>query len=48
MIPVILPDTPQDLELPLFLEGMKWVDFRKPDPNPLEQLLWGITGDKDW
>ncbi len=31
-------------KLPLFLEGMMWVDFRSSEPHPLEQLIWGITG----
>lgn len=44
VIPVILQDAPEKPKLPLFLEGMHWVDFRKSDPNPLNQLIWGITG----
>jgi hypothetical protein len=34
-------------QLPIFLEGMTWVDFRKEDPNPMERLIWGITGERD-
>lgn len=44
VIPVILPDARQTPDLPIFLEGMMWVDLRKTDPDPIEQLLWGITG----
>ena len=44
VIPVLLPDAPNPPDLPLFLEGMTWVDFRKPDPDPLGRLIWGITG----
>jgi hypothetical protein len=33
-------------KLPVFLEGMMWVDFRQKEPNPMEQLIWGITGEK--
>ncbi len=44
VIPVILPDCLEVPELPLFLEGMTWVDFRKTDPDPIDQLIWGITG----
>lgn len=44
VIPVILPSCQQTPTLPVFLEGMVWVDFRKPDPNPLGELVWGITG----
>ena len=29
----------------MLLEGFGWVDFRKQRPDPLEQLIWGITGE---
>lgn len=45
VIPVILPAAAGTLTLPAFLEGMQWVDFRVADPDPLEQLIWGITGE---
>jgi hypothetical protein len=38
------PDAPRKPELPIFLRGMTWVDFRKDGPDPMEQLIWGITG----
>lgn len=44
IIPVILPGGPKRPKLPLFLDGMVWVDFRREQPDPLEQLIWGITG----
>ena len=44
VIPVLLPDAPKEPDLPLFLDGMTWVDFRDSDPDPMERLLWGITG----
>jgi hypothetical protein len=44
VIPVLLPDAPDKPKLPPFLNGMQWVDFRTSDPNPLEHLIWGITG----
>jgi hypothetical protein len=44
VIPVLLPDTPTEPQLPLFLQGFTWVDFRKSEPEPLSQLIWGITG----
>lgn len=44
VIPVILPNCKQIPKLPVFLEGMTWVDFRQRDPDPMEQLIWGITG----
>jgi formylglycine-generating enzyme required for sulfatase activity len=47
VIPVILPNCDIDPKLPIFLEGMTWVDFRKSEPDPLKQLIWGITGQKE-
>ena len=44
VIPVILPQCKTTPELPVFLRGMQWVDFRKEMPDPLERLIWGITG----
>ena len=44
VIPVILQDAPHTPELPVFLANYMWVDFRKEHPNPLDQLIWGITG----
>ena len=44
IIPVILPECKTTPKLPPFLAGMSWVDFRKEMPDPLERLIWGITG----
>jgi WD40 repeat protein len=44
VIPVILPDCVGTPPMPLFLRGMHWVDFRKNDPPPIDQLIYGITG----
>jgi hypothetical protein len=44
VIPVILPQAAKPPELPIFLKGMHWVDFRSADPDPLSQLIWGIRG----
>lgn len=44
VIPVLLPTCTQVPKLPPFLDGMSWVDFRQKEPNPMGQLLWGITG----
>ena len=44
VIPVILMGTKRVPKLPIFLNGMTWVDFRKEDPDPLERLVYGITG----
>jgi hypothetical protein len=46
VIPVMLPDAPQQPNLPIFLRNRHWVDFRLQEPDPLEQLIWGITGQK--
>ncbi|MCP4346161.1 MAG: toll/interleukin-1 receptor domain-containing protein [Desulfobacterales bacterium] len=44
VIPVILKNCRDVPKLPVFLEGMTWVDFCKTDPDPIDQLIWGITG----
>jgi small GTP-binding protein len=48
VIPVHLADAPKKPKLPLFLEGMTWVDFRKQDLDPMEHLIWGITGKRSF
>jgi WD40 repeat protein len=47
VIPVLLPDCDQQPTLPIFLGGMMWVDFRQPEPEPMKQLIWGITGERE-
>lgn len=44
LIPVILPDAPVDLEIPSLLGIRHWVDFRKSQPDPIQQLILGIRG----
>ncbi|WP_373525719.1 GUN4 domain-containing protein [Nostoc sp.] len=44
VIPVLLSDAPTEPQLPLFLQGLMWVDFRSSQPDPMGQLIWGITG----
>ena len=46
VIPVLLKDAPREPGLPLFLDGMTWVDFRQNHPHLMSRLLWGITGEK--
>lgn len=41
---VYLPGCPDDVEIPSFLKIFNWVDFRQTDPDPMGQLIWGITG----
>jgi hypothetical protein len=45
VIPVLLPDSPIRVDLPVFLRTRTWIDFRDGFTSPvLEQLIWGITG----
>lgn len=46
VIPVILQGVKGTPRVPGFLESMTFVDFRKGDPDPLQMLLFGITGKK--
>ncbi|MBI3272739.1 MAG: TIR domain-containing protein [Planctomycetes bacterium] len=46
VIPVLLPGCESPPALPVLLQGFHFVDFRNPEPDPLEQLEWGITGAK--
>lgn len=44
VIPVFLDGLEATPDLPPFLESFQAVDFRKPVPDPMDQLIWGITG----
>jgi len=46
MIPVILEGRQGKPRLPSFLKNWQVVDMRKPAPDPFEQLIWGITGER--
>jgi hypothetical protein len=47
VIPVLLPNAPSRVDLPLFLENFTWVDFREGfTEENLNRLVWGITGSK--
>ncbi|WOD38174.1 SUMF1/EgtB/PvdO family nonheme iron enzyme [Nodosilinea sp. E11] len=46
VIPAILANARSQPKLPIFLRNRHWVDFRKENPDPLSQLIWGITGRK--
>ncbi len=43
---VILPNCSDELikAVPRFMKSFHWVDFRQSNPDPMEQLIWGITG----
>ncbi|MGF1459349.1 MAG: GUN4 domain-containing protein [Leptolyngbyaceae cyanobacterium] len=43
VIPVLLPDAPQQPRLPIFLRSRHYVDFRRKNLDPTAQLVWGIT-----
>ncbi len=45
---VILPGCPDNLidTVPTFINDFHRVDFRQSNPDPMEQLIWGITGKK--
>lgn len=47
VIPVLLPNAPNQPDLPLFLKQFTWVDLRSGlTKDGLDQLEWGITGVK--
>jgi eukaryotic-like serine/threonine-protein kinase len=46
VIPTILASAITTPNFPWPLRNRHHVDFRSADPNPLEQLIWGITGEK--
>ena len=47
VIPVLLPEAPNEPELPLFLAQFTWVDMRGGlTKEILDRLFWGITGEK--
>ena len=46
VIPVVLPGRQGKPRLPDFLNLWQMVDMRAQHPDPFEQLVWGITGQK--
>ena len=45
VVPVLLPG-PHPENLPLFLDAMTWVDLAATEPDPIDRLVWGITGEQ--
>ncbi len=43
IVPVLLPDA-NTADLPIFLQGLTWVNLAVPEPDPIDQLVWGVTG----
>jgi hypothetical protein len=48
VIPIILEECLTPPELPTFLDDFQWVDFRVSYPEPWTQLIWGITGQREY
>ena len=46
IIPVIMEGRKGRPQLPAFLKLWHEIDMRQPDPDPFEQLVWGITGER--
>lgn len=46
VIPVFLTTVSATPNLPILLKNFHAVDFRKPSPDPLQQLVWGIKGER--
>jgi hypothetical protein len=46
VIPTILEGTTEEPDWSMFLDDFHRVDFRKQEPNPFEQLVWGVTGQR--
>jgi hypothetical protein len=44
VIPVVLPNTKSNPQFPGFVRNRGWVDFRRDDPDPLQDLIRAITG----
>ena len=44
VVPVLLPG-PHPKNLPLFLDALTWVDLAATEPDPIDQLVWGLTGE---
>jgi GTPase SAR1 family protein len=43
VVPVLLPGAkPQSLSV--FLDALTWVDLNVTEPDPIDQLVWGISG----
>ena len=44
VIPTLLPNCIKKPDIPLFLSGNHWVNFKEISPDPVDQLIFGITG----
>jgi CRISPR-associated Csx14 family protein len=48
VIPVLLSDAPDEAGFSRFLKMNTHVNFRVSDPDPMQRLIWGITGERRW
>jgi DNA helicase II / ATP-dependent DNA helicase PcrA len=48
VIPIILPGCEETPKLPPFIKINTWIDFRQIYPDPMKQLIWGISGKKPY
>lgn len=46
VIPAILASAKTTPPLPILLKSLQYVDFHLSNPDPIKQLMWGITGEK--
>jgi nucleotide-binding universal stress UspA family protein len=46
IVPVLLPDA-NTADLSIFLQGLTWVNLAVPEPDPIDQLVWGVTGQQN-
>lgn len=47
VIPVLLKGAVNRPDLPVFLRALQWVDFNLATPDPMANLVWGITGKRE-
>jgi GTPase SAR1 family protein len=46
VVPVLLPGA-EPRSLSVFLDGLTWVDLNATEPDPIDQLVWGISGEHE-
>jgi len=39
IVPVLLPDA-NTADLPVYLQGLTWVNLAVPEPDPIDQRTW--------
>ena len=46
VVPVLLPGA-KPRSRSVFLDGLTWVDLNVTEPDPIDQLVWGISGENE-